>query len=314
MRPTIARTGALRWFAAAAAVAIALAIGAGASPARAADPDAEPAALEREIERARSEEAAESASIAAERRAREQESRAWQAEQVRSQAQAESARASGAAWRAAWEELAANESFREAGCFSSASELAALDGDRIRHRALDRGDFRARRRSKDAKLTVAMKNAVTEAHVATSLVCIGRLRAEEVTRGRFAVWFEDLQYVALLDREGSWWNPRLQTNPEWVLRHEQLHFDITELVARRRNREREHDAATTRALAHSPGDAMRAFAERWAAHFATVLAEWNALQGRYDRETRHGTLPAVQTQWFARVHRELATLPAPAAR
>jgi len=204
---------------------------------------------------------------------------------------------------------AAPEAEALAGCFSSASELGALDGDRIRHRALAREDFRARRQSKDARLTVAMKDAVTDAHVATSLVCIGRLRAEEVTPGRFAVWLEDLEYVALLDREGSWWNPRLETNPEWVLRHEQLHFDLTELVARRRNREREHDAAATRATAASPGEAMRGFARRWSAHFAALLADWEALQERYDRETRHGTLPAVQTEWFARVHRELATLP-----
>jgi hypothetical protein len=217
----------------------------------------------------------------------------------------------GEAWRAAWQQVAGDRAFREAGCFSSLRELAALDGDRIRHRPLARDDFRARRRSRDAKFTVTMKNAVTEAHVATSLVCIGRLRAEELAPGRFAVWFEDLEYVALLDREGSWWNPRSETHPEWVLRHEQLHFDITELVARRHNRDRARDAARTRAVAASPGEAMRRFAERWSAHFAALRADWEALQERYDRETRHGTAPAVQTQWFARVHRELAALPAP---
>jgi hypothetical protein len=215
-------------------------------------------------------------------------------------------------WQAAWQALAGDQRFREAGCFASASELAALDGDRIRHRALQRSDFRARRRNEHAKLTVAMQSAVTEAHVATSLVCIGRLRAEEVAPGRFAVWFDELEYVALLDREGSWWNPRLETHPEWVLRHEQLHFDLTELVARRRNRERARDVAATRTVAASPAAAMRAFAERWTAHFEALVADWEELEQRYDRETRHGTLPAVQTEWFVRVRRELASLPAPA--
>ena len=87
----------------------------------------------------------------------------------------------------------------------------------------------------------------------------GRLRAEEVTRGRFAVWFEDLEYLSLLDREGSWWNPKAKTNAEWVLRHEQLHFAITELAARRGNAERERHAMATKVVADSPGEAMRAF-------------------------------------------------------
>jgi hypothetical protein len=290
MRRTIARAAAA---ALALAPAVALTLAAGPGAARASD-----AALADEIERERQAEPGAA-------------SRAWQAEPLRAQAEAESARAA-AAWRSAWEELAANRAFREAGCFASAAQLAALGGDRIGHRELTRADFRARRRSRDAKLTVAMRNAVTEAHVATSLVCIGRLRAEEVTRGRFAVWFEGLEYVALLDREGSWWNPESGTHPEWVLRHEQLHFDLTELVARRRNAERELDAARTRVVAASPGEAMRRFAERWSAHFAAVLEEWEALQASYDRETRHGTVPAEQTRWFARVHRELASLPAPA--
>jgi hypothetical protein len=219
-----------------------------------------------------------------------------------------------AAWRAAWQELAANPAFREAACFASERELAALDGDRIRYRPLAREDFRARRRSRDAQFTVRMRDAVVEAHVATSLVCIGRLRAEEVAPGRFAVWFDDLRYVALLDREASWWNPRSASHPEWMLRHEQLHFDLTELVARRRNREAARDAAATRARGASPGEAMRAFATRWSRHFAGVVADWEELQRRYDRETRHGTLPALQTDWFARVRRDLKASPDPRSR
>lgn len=214
-------------------------------------------------------------------------------------------------WRAAWESLAADARFREASCFSSEQQLAALDGDRIRHRALTRDDFRAPRENRQALRTISLPNAVTQAHVATSLVCIGRLRAEQVAPGRFEVWFEDLEYVALLDREGSWWNPRSRSHPEWVLRHEQLHFDITELVARRHGAAHAEDAARTRFAADTPGAAMRGFAERWSAHMAAVLEECRALQEAYDRETRNGTVPAEQTAWLVRVHRELARLAGP---
>lgn len=218
----------------------------------------------------------------------------------------------GAAWNEAWRELARDEDFRETACFPSEAALDAVAGDRIRYRQLARGDFRARRRSRDLHLAVEMENAVTEAHVATTIVCVGRLRAEEVTRGRFAVWFDELDFVALLNREESWWNPKARTNPEWVLRHEQLHFDVTELVARRLDAERERHALASKVVADSPGEAMRAFAERWAAAQRERRADWEALQDQYDRETRHGTLPKQQTAWFARVHRELATLSASA--
>lgn len=305
---------------------------AGAPPAPAQD-DAEARALEAEIERARAEEEAEAADLR--RATREAEAASFRAPSVVDEAPAlvpeaapaaqgptpweaelEAARLRGhrigAAWNEAWRALADDEDFRETGCFPSQAALDAVTGDRIRHRRLAREDFRARRRSRDVHLAVKMENAVTEAHVATTIVCVARLRAEEVTPGRFAVSFEDLEYVAFLDREESWWNPKARTNPEWVMRHEQLHFDLTEMVARRYNAERERHALASKVVADSPGAAMRAFAERWSAAQRARLDEWEALQDQYDRETRHGTVPKQQTAWFARVHRELATLSASA--
>ena len=213
-------------------------------------------------------------------------------------------------WRAAWEELAGDRQFRATGCFASPEQLAALTSDPIRHRELTRDDFQAARRAARARLLVAMRGAVPEAYVATSLVCMGRLRTEEPAPGRFAVWYEDLEYLALVERDASWWNPRGRNAPEQVLGHEQVHFDLTELVARRANRRRGWHVAITRFEADDPREAMRGFAARWSAHMAALRAEWEALQARYDRETRHGTLPAAQAEWVARVRRELAALPA----
>lgn len=321
------------------AVACGLAALLAGAPAHAGD-DTAARALEAEIERARAEEEAEAAELRkatreAETAAREAEAAALRAAPTPAEPAAARAPESslpqgptpwereldaarlrghriGAAWNEAWEELADDEDFRETGCFPSQAALDAVAGDRIRHRQLARDDFRAQRRSRDLHLAVKMENAVTEAHVATTIVCVGRLRAEEVTRGRFAVWFDDLAYVALLNREESWWNPKARTNPEWVLRHEQLHFDVTEMVARRLDAERERQALTSKVVADSPGEAMRAFAKRWSADQRERLADWQALQEQYDRETRHGTLPKQQTAWFARIHRELAALSASA--
>lgn len=230
-----------------------------------------------------------------------------------SDGEAARARTLAAAWRTAWEELAHDPAFAAARCLDSTAEIPALGGDRIAHRALTRDDFRAPRESQHLTTVVRpMAGTRTLAHVATSLVCIGRLRAEEVARDRFEVAFEDVRYQALLDREGSWWSPQPQPHPEWVLRHEQLHFDITELVARRYDARSAFDAERTKFVATTPGAALRGFAERWAAHMEAVRAEEAKLQERYDRETRHGQVPPAQTAWLLRVHRELAGLPAAA--
>ena len=43
--------------------------------------------------------------------------------------------------------------------------------------------------------------------------------------------------VAIFDKKRSGWNPRLIKHPEWVLNHEQRHFDITSYIVKELNRE-----------------------------------------------------------------------------
>lgn len=179
--------------------------------------------------------------------------------------------------------------------------LAEGGGDWITHRALTRADFRAPRESPDMVLAYHLPGSRTEAHVATSIQCVGRVRVEAIGGGRWAAWLEDLEYVALLDRTRSWWRPRSDQNPEWVLRHEQLHFDITELAARRRNAQRERDAAALRGVGRSAVEALAAFERAFLAHMDALAAEWEAQQIQYDRETRHGNDVKRQTEWFVRV-------------
>lgn len=43
--------------------------------------------------------------------------------------------------------------------------------------------------------------------------------------------------VAIFDKKRSGWNPRLIKNPDWVLNHEQRHFDITQFIVSELNKE-----------------------------------------------------------------------------
>jgi len=161
------------------------------------------------------------------------------------------------------------------------------------------------RESPDMVLAYHLPGSRTEAHVATSIQCVGRVRVEAIGGGRWAAWLEDLEYVALLDRTRSWWRPRSDQNPEWVLRHEQLRFAVTELAARRRSAQRERDAAALRGVGRSAVEALAAFERAFLAHMDALAAEWEAQQIQYDRETRHGNDVKRQTEWFVRVQRAL---------
>lgn len=82
-----------------------------------------------------------------------------------------------------------------------------------------------------------------------------------------------------------------------LLLHEQLHFDLTELAARkiRKTLDDLKTRCTTPAGSEGYADAI-----------AAIEREWTAEQGRYDRETGHGTNPVVQRRWESRVRQELA--------
>jgi uncharacterized protein DUF922 len=79
-----------------------------------------------------------------------------------------------------------------------------------------------------------------------------------------------------------------------LLRHEQLHFDLTELAARKIRRELDRlvclDPTNKAAVAKVIEELERA---------------WLAEQARYDQETDHGTDQPAQREWDRRVRREL---------
>jgi hypothetical protein len=121
---------------------------------------------------------------------------------------------------------------------------------------------------------------------------------------------KDVRYVAFLSRDNSWWNPKSDERglTEWVLRHEQLHFDIAELVAQDWTSRLAETRETTRGIARTPEEAMVNFQVNWVAHLELVEDEFQRMEDQYDRETRHGTDHGEQTRWFEKVKRGLAQI------
>lgn len=98
---------------------------------------------------------------------------------------------------------------------------------------------------------------------------------------------------ALFNRNKSW---ARDTSPS-LLAHEQLHFDIAELYARKIRKK-------VRELQKRGITDIKVFNEA----IQRLLQESNDADERYDLETLHGALSRKQAAWSVRVKQELADL------
>jgi len=189
-------------------------------------------------------------------------------------------------------------------CVPSDEALARLAGDFVVHGRLEVEDFRAPA-PEDTPLAVAIPGGELGAQVGLTIVCVGRPRVVRTPEGGYEAGMETLRYVALLDRDRSWWSPRSDPVRADVLRHEQCHFDLAEAQARRLDAAAEVWRRRSAAAGATPREAAQAFLAGWRAHLEAVRAEMHEIQTRYDRETRHGSDPARQAAWLARCAAEL---------
>jgi hypothetical protein len=186
------------------------------------------------------------------------------------------------------------------GCLAQEPDLAAQE-DWIRHRALERGDFRA------ARGAAAGGKEPLGAYVSILLTCVASVRSAESAEG-VTVELDRVRFFPLLSRNRSWWDPKNPMNPEWVLRHEQLHFDIAELFAAEENARIDEIRRQTRATRPDFDAAAYAFRARLGEHLVAQQRALAEAEERYDRETQHGSDAAQQTAWFARVKRGIGAV------
>ncbi len=100
--------------------------------------------------------------------------------------------------------------------------------------------------------------------------------------------------IAKFDKSKSW---KKDVFTPYLLAHEQLHFDITELYARKM---RSHFASLP--------DACKLSTEEVKAQSQTILDAWNARQLQYDEETRHSKDKEEQARWDLMIAKEIKAL------
>lgn len=101
--------------------------------------------------------------------------------------------------------------------------------------------------------------------------------------------------TCLFDKNKSWVKPGSKT--PYILQHEQGHFDITELFARK-----------FRKTVSTYKFNMRSFKETYRKLYEANHLEWAAYQNNYDKETDHSKIPVKQEEWEKKIEQELESL------
>lgn len=104
-----------------------------------------------------------------------------------------------------------------------------------------------------------------------------------------------LRTKVFMIKSNSW--ARASAKDAYSLRHEQLHFDITQLIA-----ERFKQKLASETLPLDDYDSRIQYL------FLESFREMNRIQQQYDAETSHSLIRPVQAQWIERIERELRAL------
>ncbi len=187
----------------------------------------------------------------------------------------------------------------QAGMMDAADDRAT---DVIRYRKLSRADFRAGAPPREVAAHAASFGAFTCANVVPG----GSTRVRFDTGPRPDTWVARLDgtdFHAEMDRGCSWWNPaKLPVPGEYVLEHEQIHFALTEIHARRLTATLREIRLPTR----SRPDAAAELQRRYDAQLRAATSELVRESTAFDEDTSLRYEPARQARWFERVESELA--------
>ena len=110
-----------------------------------------------------------------------------------------------------------------------------------------------------------------------------------------------------MDPECSWWNTDQKSlPPDYILQHEQIHFMLAEVEARKlRARVLGMEVA-----ASSRAEAALELEDRIDAAGRRAIPDFLAVTRRFDDDTSGRYAPEKQAEWLARAQADLARLPA----
>jgi hypothetical protein len=188
--------------------------------------------------------------------------------------------------------------------------LAEFDAtDVVAYRTLERGDFRGSEPPAEFAGVAERMGAATCAYILTTPDTQLMLQAVPSADGslRYEAQAQEIGFHARMDRGCSWWNAEQEHMPaDYVLQHEQIHFALIELEARRMQASSAQIARGIRASAATPEEATRLAQEQLNAVIARHMKAVLERSREFDEDTSLGYRPERQQAWWARVRSELA--------
>ena len=182
--------------------------------------------------------------------------------------------------------------------------------DVISYRQLTRADFRGTQAPPEFAPVAARVGAATCGQVRTTpdtAFLINWRQAAPNAEKRHWVQVKKLEFMALMDRHCSWWNEKAASRaPAYVLQHEQIHFALYELGARKLNasvdaisRDMTAEGSSQQAVQDRAQKALNAALQK----ATDELLERNR---DFDQDTSLGYRPDRQRAWLRTVTQELA--------
>jgi len=171
--------------------------------------------------------------------------------------------------------------------------------DRIAYRKLKPDDFLAKEPPENMRQYAERMGAVTCAHLLS--FPDPRYTIRETPQG-FEGRYENLDFVALMDRECSWWNPQQADVPvAYVLQHEQIHFALAEIAARRLDDEAKELMAELQPRASSQKEVEEILIGTVQDLLKKAIKGLLAENQRFDEDTSNTYAPEKQQKWYDEV-------------
>ena len=188
---------------------------------------------------------------------------------------------------------------------------------RIPYRALTRDDFRAAKRPDEVAATHGRLGALTCVDLTTHPDLFIRATSEgnDAQLGRVRARVHNLAFTASMDRDCSWWNPQHVGLPhEYIREHEQIHFALFEIAARRLNQQAARIQERVEAVARTQDEAIDEVQRRLDAELRAAFEQVKLRSDDLDRQTSFAYRRARQRWWYRQVDEELSRLPVDAQR
>jgi len=197
--------------------------------------------------------------------------------------------------------------------FSDSSEHSVNLGQGFGYRSLNVSDFQAKSLPESHAQydhRIQARSCITLRSSATTAARIrrGQIDGKVVYVGRFS----QIHFEAEFNPACSWWSPQVGSERVgYVLQHEQIHFALTEITARRLNRDKVGEVLQYMAIGADPEEVGAQLQEKVKEISRKAMTTDIGVHTAFDEDTSLYFDPAAQEKWFHTISGELRQLETP---